>query len=158
MRGSRRSATGSTLIELLLIIAIVSVLVGVAAPSFLGQDEAASDSVARQYLTVAWKLARAEAADNLDEPGRYPAADVLISAISRGQPTLSVELGEGWQDADGNLPEQLVIDAGATSGISLRLYAASDSGTIWQLDGPNIGWRPTFTVAGTTSGGGADDQ
>lgn len=58
-----------TLIELLVVILILGILIAVAAPSFLGQTEKAEDAAAKQYLTVAYKAAKAYSVDGNGAPG-----------------------------------------------------------------------------------------
>jgi prepilin-type N-terminal cleavage/methylation domain-containing protein len=60
---------GFTLIELLVVILIISILIAVSAPSFLGQTKKANDSAAKQQNAVAYKAAAAYAVDGTDANG-----------------------------------------------------------------------------------------
>jgi type II secretory pathway pseudopilin PulG len=109
------------LIELLVVILIIGILIAVAAPSFLGQTQKAHDSVAKQYLTVAYREA---AADAVDRDAQFVTTDYdeqnLADALTASEPGLTFAPGSCPTDATTD-QKHIIIDTAYTDGRNLRL-------------------------------------
>lgn len=77
---------GFTLIELLVVILIIGILIAVAAPSFLGQQDKAKDSALKQDMTVLYKSAKAA---STEYNGSYPPTTELVAALKASEPQLA---------------------------------------------------------------------
>lgn len=120
---------GFTLIELLVVILIIAILIAVSAPSFLNQTKKAHDSAAKQYLTVAWKAARADAVDNPNGQGLYRNSASVAAAIVAGEPELSASSGTTFplSSTDGQTIK-VNVSPDADNGTTLTLRNTSQSG------------------------------
>jgi Tol biopolymer transport system component/type II secretory pathway pseudopilin PulG len=137
------------LIELLVVILIIGILIAVSAPSFLGQTQKAHDSEAKQYLTVAYKAAKAS---SVDRDGKFVTgsftATQLAAAIQVSEPALTVATGTCPASADAN-PKHIFVGAG-TVGDSLEI-CNDPSHTVWTLTVTHNG-PPIITSNEVTSG------
>lgn len=88
-----KSDKGFTLIELLVVILIIAILIAVAAPSFLGQQDKARDSLVKQALTVSRKEVKAiyVSAENQ----ALPASTVNAVTDPSGAQSIVAELNQG---------------------------------------------------------------
>lgn len=142
-----------TLIELLVVIVILGILMAVALPTFLSQQSKAKDSKAQQYLTTAWKAARAEATDN---QGNYPTPTSTLSRLlAANEPELSFVVGTSLILA--SAPDNKVAIGPASTANTLILYNKTNAGKIWKLtlgryDAPSKGVN---LVGNTASSGGS---
>lgn len=84
-----REEEGFTLIELLVVILIIAILIAVAAPSFLGQQDKAKESGTKQNLTVAYKAAKAASIDNTPQ-GSWGSDAALVASLEASEPQLDV--------------------------------------------------------------------
>ena len=135
-----RGQPGFTLVELLVVILIIAVLVAISAPSFLGQTQKAHDSVAQQYLTVAYHAA---AADATQRDGDFVdsgyTADQLADAIHSSEPYLTVVTDSCPADASTD-PKYIVIDTNPLDTNADDLEMCNDpSHTVWILTVRNHG-------------------
>lgn len=141
----RREDEGFTLIELMVVVLIISILIAIAIPTFLGARQGAQDrgaqSALRNGLTAAKTIfadegvynATANPADQTNLANVEPSlAYVAAAAVSTDQNTLSVQAGtDFWAAA-----------------------ALSDSGTCFYIyESASFG-----TVYGETTGGTCDAQ
>jgi prepilin-type N-terminal cleavage/methylation domain-containing protein len=161
------SASGFTLIELLVVVLIIGILIAVAAPSFLGQSNKAQDSVAKQYLALTYREAKAAAASNEDANGVYPfdvaapdseKAITIAAEIQASEPHLHITYGD-YRQAIGQDPTFIVVDLYGDPGFVA--YNQSKSGQFFCADAPEVGqWGvKNFTTGtcplGLASGGSA---
>jgi type IV pilus assembly protein PilA len=146
-----RRADAFTLIELLVVIVVLGILMAVALPTFLRQQNKAKDSRTQQYLTNVWKSARAETVSN---NGQYPLATTLSRLIGGDQPQLSMLVGSQSAAA---IADHVVIDTSSTTN-TLILYAQSASGTVFTLVGTATGGQTIAAAAPLTDTQVADQM
>lgn len=139
-----RHERGYTLVEVLVVIVVLGILVAIAAAAFLGQSEKADDSVAKQYLALAYKAVQAE---SVDAGGKFAAVDGTLAGaeelaeliVQSGVITAPEDInqldlngfhvlgGERAEESGGTRtvsggPKQIVVDA-ASTGSKLLLYS-----------------------------------
>ncbi|MBA3736527.1 MAG: prepilin-type N-terminal cleavage/methylation domain-containing protein [Actinobacteria bacterium] len=131
--GRLRRTSAFTLVELLIVLVVVGVLIAVAAPSFLGQTQKAHDSVAKQYLTVAYKAATAWAVDHTGgtadascitsaelAQGSYCNVAGVVGVIPAFEPGLTATAGTGSCATDVTSdPKHIVVEIAAGGNLTL---------------------------------------
>jgi prepilin-type N-terminal cleavage/methylation domain-containing protein len=132
---------GFTLIELLVVIVILAILMAIAIPAYLSQQKKAKDSEAKQYLTTAWKSARAALIDN-SSSSTYPLGATMVSAINQDQPQLTITAGSCGSAA--GMAKQLVLDTSSTAQ-NLIICSKSASGTLYKMQA-NATDTPAFSA------------
>jgi type II secretory pathway pseudopilin PulG len=164
LRAQLVSTRAFTLIEVLIIVLIIGIMIAVAAPSFLGQSDKAHDSVAQQYLGLAWKAERA-AKPTIENNGLNPVNDSIsasdpnapdrvatITAAISTESVFTTVVGGPCSLAD--TPRKIVVDP-ATSTDQLILYTKSASGKVWRLRAGDTGAPskgPVFDLACANTG------
>lgn len=84
MPRATRSRVGFTLIELIVVTAVLLILIGIGIGSFLGFRDGARDANAKSQVTIAYTNAKAEWAD----AGSYPSEASLRTALEEAEPGL----------------------------------------------------------------------
>lgn len=74
-----------TLVELLVVILIIGILLAIALPTFLNQQNSAHDAAAKQDLNTAYKVAASDAASN---GGSYRNPATVAAVINASEPEL----------------------------------------------------------------------
>lgn len=106
------------MIELLVVIVILAILMAVAAPSFLGQTAKAHASAAKQYLTIGYKAAKADA--TWAHEGAFGNPTEVAGAINESEPEMHATPGTCPDSAIDNNHSHLVVD-NSTHGDTLLL-------------------------------------
>jgi type IV pilus assembly protein PilA len=120
-----------TLIELLVVILIIGILIAVAAPSFVGQQDKARDSATKQELTVAYKAAKAA---SIDTEGAYLTGSTLVTEIGESEPQLQSKLSLT------NKPAADTLGVCTTSSATqLKLVGSSASSHVFRLQSDDNG-------------------
>lgn len=147
-----REKQGFTLIELRVVILIIGILIAVAAPSFIGQQDKAKDSVAKQQLTVAYKTTVAEWTSNGQAfpcaTTCLPGDGTLTAALVAAEPSITFVTGTAF------ISGQVSVERISDNSVKLRTLSASgkavalvvNPGTETARAGV-IGPSPTPTVA-----------
>jgi prepilin-type N-terminal cleavage/methylation domain-containing protein len=131
-----------TLIELLVVILVIGILIAVAAPSFLGQTQKAEDSSAKQYLSVAYKAAKAYSTDGNGAPGHVQGSFTGFNqaALQTMEPGMTASTGTCPDDAAGDAHTHITIDT--ANGDDLTICNDPDS-RLWTLEVLNGALQPT---------------
>jgi len=139
---------GFTLVELLVVILIIGILLAIALPTFLNQQNKAHDTQAKTELNTAYKSAKSSAASNTADPGHFPGADQLIADLTSGEPELTVVQTPLATAAD--IASHGSGDLGVVSssgGTDLCTVETSQSGTTLVLTVSGLGAQQTSSFA-----------
>jgi type IV pilus assembly protein PilA len=118
-----------TLIELLVVIVIIAILMAIAIPAYLAQQDKARDTKTKHYLAYAYRAIRS----GLPEVNNvYRQSTSLVSVVQQSEPELSVSSGNCLNLT--SVPtDGVVVDAATTTSNNLTLCSKSASGNIWKL-------------------------
>lgn len=154
MHNARRHARGITLIEMIIALAVASILATAAAPAFGNLIQKSRAQAARSALVTALNTARMTAVTKLSHVVVCPSRDQQYCDHS-------TEWQDGWivfldADHDGRRTEDeaLVTVAGAEPDGVTILSTAGRTHVTYRMDGTSGGSNVTFTVCDRR---GADD-
>jgi type IV pilus assembly protein PilA len=129
---------GFSLVELIVVIAIMAILVGVAVPVYTSYIKEAEDAVDQQYiesmesaLNTAWIDAQAGLTDATNTVKLDAAAAITVTVTSNGT-TVSVTVTEGSDEKENTILEELfvkMIDLDAKNTNSYTFVKAANSNT-----------------------------
>jgi type II secretory pathway pseudopilin PulG len=150
------------LIELLVVILIIGILIAIAVPTFLNQQQKAQNSAAQQTLAVAYKDAKANMATN---GGTFSDYQTLAAQIASAEPeyTVGTAIFSSDQAVTAGPYGKLWVLLGSTgsngtlastNGQNLYLADVSKSGTVCTLTVTNDG-PPVYGGCGGASSGSA---
>jgi type IV fimbrial biogenesis protein FimT len=138
---SRRSSTGFTMVELLITIAIATILATIAIPSFSGLIASQRAKTAASELFASFLTARSDAI--------VRNANVTVSPLAGGW------ANGGWQILD---PANNVLDShGAVAGVTITLIPAGSTVT-FRPSGRVLAGSTTSFVVTTVSGSTTNNQ
>ena len=148
-----RRHAGFTLIELVIAMSAVSILAGIAVPTFRDAGEAARSGAAKGVLLEAWLGAVSHAA--------AAGSEVVLCPGDANGCRSSVDWTPGWiafADLDGNRtrsPNETLLHASGALGGKVHLRSTSGrTRMLFQPNGGNAGSNITWTLC---DGRGADD-
>jgi type IV pilus assembly protein PilA len=124
-----RSSRAFTLIELLVVIVIIAILMAIAIPAYLAQQQKAQDAKTKQYLNYAFRDIRSATPET---NAQYPLAASMVSVVQASEPQLTTAVGNCLTTVLSASPDAVIIDS-SSSANSLNLCARSQSGNIWKL-------------------------
>ncbi|WP_217924799.1 type II secretion system protein [Miltoncostaea oceani] len=126
MRNIFRKRDGFTLVELIVVIAVLIILMAIAIPAYLSVRDSASDTGVKSDLTVAYKNAAvALAEEGAGNFGDYPGADdaaksaALVAYLADAEPGLTFEVDDATYDGE-------TIDVEVAAGVLTMTSAGSE--------------------------------
>ena len=155
MMVKQKAQQGFTLIELMIVIAIIGILAAVAVPQY--QDYIARSQVARAYGEVSALKTAVE--ENLMRG--TPDADVTTESIGYRKSTLTdTDLTLAYKRADGDASMVAKLDGAVSPSVrdaTITIARAPSTGIcscVIDASGPaNTGWKDSFAPAGCTVDG-----
>lgn len=141
MRASRRAA-GFTLLELMVVLAIVGITAAIAVPSLVEYQENARLKGAARGFADAFQLARSQALATGND-------HMVILSAGGGGPC-----GNPVTDAQGNPVDAVVIDDGPPGASNCCIDPGETVQTVPQRDGVNFGVANAGAPVGSDTGGG----
>lgn len=127
----KQSNRAFTLIELLVVILIIAILIAIAAPLFLGQQDKAHDSVALQQLAISRKVVKAEwtsagQTGYKKEDGSAMTAEDIVAAMQASEPQATFVVG-----ANGAAPNVQSVTLESSNSVTTCIKSKSSKGEVF---------------------------
>jgi general secretion pathway protein G len=101
LKKKAKKGKGFTLVELLVVVAILAILAAALLPKFLGYTDNAREAQTMADLSTMKSVVEIYAAD--EGAGKYPAVDKIVEGEGEGKTGIFLSKGINWTEADGGV-------------------------------------------------------